>query len=226
MNGDSDITPREAIQLEIRGQSIHLLGSRVAFWQDTGTLLLADLHLGKAQALRSMGAALPATAMLHQQIRLLESVCANTNASSMLILGDLLHAPSGVTTDVITAFSEFTRRSHCRVQVVPGNHDRMLDRVAAASGLEILPESHVVGPFEFTHEPPVRPGDRFVWCGHLHPAITLGGRADRIKLPCFRLNEHRCILPAFSSFTGGAPFSRESGERVFAVAEQQVIEVP
>ncbi|MCX5689122.1 MAG: ligase-associated DNA damage response endonuclease PdeM, partial [Planctomycetota bacterium] len=198
MNGDSDITPQDSIEIQVRGEVIQLLGSRAAFWPRTRTLLLADLHLGKAQALRTLGAALPATAMLRQQIKLLEAACSRTGATRILVLGDLLHAPSGLTEDVITAFGDFTRHSGCCMQVVPGNHDRMLHRVAAASAIEVLPESHTEGPFEFTHEPASGQRDRFVWCGHLHPAITLGGRADRIKLPCFRLNEHRCILPAFS----------------------------
>lgn len=226
MNGGSDITPREAIQLDLHGQTIQLLGSRAAFWQNERTLLVADVHLGKAQALRSLGAALPATAMMHQQLGLLASVCASTQARQMLVLGDLLHAPSGVTIELIEAFTDFARHTGCRVRMVPGNHDRLIGRLAEASGIEILPETHAAGPFEFTHHPPTVRRDRFVWCGHLHPAISLGSRADRIKLPCFRVCEDRCVLPAFSSFTGGATFRRGPRERIFAVAQQQVMELP
>jgi DNA ligase-associated metallophosphoesterase len=209
----------------VRSEIVSLLGSRAAYWARTRTLLVADLHLGKAQAMRSLGVPLPATAMLRRQLSLLESLCVKTQATRMLILGDLLHAPSGITEDVVATFGEFSRRIACRIQVVPGNHDRMLDRLCDPALIDVLPESFREGPFEFTHEPPTQPSDHFVWCGHLHPAVAIRGITAGMKLPCFRLDASRCILPALSAFTGGATFRRAAGERVFAVADQQIIEV-
>jgi hypothetical protein len=34
------------------------------------------------------------------------------------------------------------------------------------------------------------------------------------------------VLPAFGEFTGGASIEREAGDRVFAVADELLIEVP
>ncbi len=80
--------------------------------------------------------------------------------------------------------------------------------------------------FAFCHYP------RFVqdasaFAGHLHPAVRLHGRADAsIRLPCFWLREGLTVLPAFGAFTGGATIDREQGDRVIAVAEDRVVEVP
>jgi hypothetical protein len=34
------------------------------------------------------------------------------------------------------------------------------------------------------------------------------------------------VLPAFGSFTGGARFDREPGDRVVAIAEDRLYEIP
>ena len=67
----------------------------------------------------------------------------------------------------------------------------------------------------------------FVIAGHLHPAVRLSGRGDdSLRLPCFWWRERLAILPAFGEFTGGATIAREAGDRVVAVAERRLYEIP
>jgi metallophosphoesterase superfamily enzyme len=57
--------------------------------------------------------------------------------------------------------------------------------------------------------------------------VRLAGRADdSVRLPCFWIREGLTVLPAFGSFTGGACIARGPGERVIALAEDRVFEVP
>ena len=226
MNGPSEKPIDGGVTLDLHGEHVRLLGGRAALWERTSTLLLADVHLGKAQAMRSLGSPLPARLMLHRQLDELSLLIRATGARRVLVLGDLLHAAAGVNDELITAFASFAAKSAARIEVVPGNHDTVLARIAEAAPIEVLAASHREGPFVFTHEARVADPSGFTWSGHLHPAITIGGRAARMKLPCFRVCTWGCVLPAFSSFTGGATFERERGERVFGLVEGQVIEVP
>ena len=63
--------------------------------------------------------------------------------------------------------------------------------------------------------------------GHLHPVITLSGRTgDRARLPCFCIAKDEIVLPAFGSFTGGAPVQRLPGTRCVAIAQDRLFSIP
>ena len=80
-----------------------------------------------------------------------------------------------------------------------------------------------LGPFVGVHEPIVRT-DGYVLCGHLHPNVTVRGRGRQsLRLPAFVFGAARGVLPAFSSFTGGGMYQREAGDRVFAIAGDEVV---
>jgi len=108
--------------------------------------------------------------------------------------------------------------------LVRGNHDRHVRELPAAWGMQDLPEHLDEGPFRFAHHPEPATG-RYLWAGHLHPVVRLSSGADRLRLPCFHLGSAVGILPAFSAFTGGMNVSRRAGERVFAIADDAVVEV-
>jgi len=70
----------------------------------TATLLVADLHLGKAATFRSQGIPVPEGSAQKDLARLALLVAA-TRARRLIVLGDLFHAKSGCTEHV---FAEFT----------------------------------------------------------------------------------------------------------------------
>jgi metallophosphoesterase superfamily enzyme len=47
-----------------------------------------------------------------------------------------------------------------------------------------------------------------------------------VKVPCFVLAADAVVLPAFSSLAGGAVVSVAPGDRVVAVVDGYVVEVP
>lgn len=61
--------------------------------------------------------------------------------------------------------------------------------------------------------------------GHIHPVVRLGAGSERLRVPVFWRHADGLVLPAFSSFAGGARVSPRPGDRVFAVGEGEVIEV-
>jgi metallophosphoesterase superfamily enzyme len=75
------------------------------------------------------------------------------------------------------------------------------------------------------HLPQTVPG-RYSLAGHVHPAAKLYGRGrELVRLPCFFFTRDYAILPAFGPFTGMADVESEAGDRVYVVAQSQVIAV-
>jgi metallophosphoesterase superfamily enzyme len=54
----------------------------------------------------------------------------------------------------------------------------------------------------------------------------LNSGAESLRLPCFWLRDGLIVLPAFGEFTGGVSIAREPGDRVIAIAEQRLFEIP
>lgn len=216
--------------------TVELMPQRVAFWREASSILVADLHLGKADALRAGGLPLSESVLLgvlEKDLARLSNAIEVSGARRVLILGDLLHATLGVTPQVVARFAawrETVARSSgdVRFEIVLGNHDRALGKVIGAWGLRVLGERHDEGPFAFVHEPPEKENaddERFTWCGHTHPAVWVGPRASGMKLACFQIGASVGVLPAFSLFTGGGVVARAEAGRLFAIADNNVIEV-
>jgi DNA ligase-associated metallophosphoesterase len=194
---------------------------RCAWWGAASTLILSDLHLGKLETIAAAGAPMP-VGLLEAELARLVSACEITGARRVLVLGDFLHTGVGATDVVCDAFAAARGRMGASVEVVPGNHDRALARVAERCGVRVLAEVVEEGPFVFTHdalrlETRERRG-RVIWAGHEHPAVTLRRRSERIKLPAFVVCDRGVVLPAFSQFTAGGPV--RGGGRVFAIGEE------
>ena len=199
----------EALDLELAGEPVRLLADRALYWPARRRLLVADLHLGKGDTFRAAGIAVPSGGTAHDLARL-QALLAATGASSLWILGDFLHARRHRAVDA--AWAAF-RQAHAQVEmaVVPGNHDRAFDAVAA--GVQRLADGHRDRPFELRHAPPQGPPGVHVVCGHLHPVLRLPGGLGR--QPLFWLRPGLSVLPAFSAFTGGhAVAAREAAGSV------------
>lgn len=208
----------------IAGEAVTLLPQRAALWQARRTLLISDLHLGKVETFASVGVPLPA--VMGRQLQTLSTLIHATSCERVLILGDLLHAPAGLTPQMIDTVREWRETHTCDLAIVPGNHDRHIDKVAEWWNMRLLGDVHREGPFAFTHEPRAV-GDAFTWAGHVHPVYRIRSASDALKLWCFVIDESRgvAILPAFCDFTAGGRFERHHTTRVFAIAENQVLEV-
>jgi DNA ligase-associated metallophosphoesterase len=210
---------------------IVLLPGRAAYLTATATLLVADLHLGKAATFRSQGIPVPEGSAQKDLVRL-EAVVAATRARRLVVLGDLFHARSGCTTEV---FAEFTaargRFADTEVMLVAGNHDRAVGRLPPGLGIDSVLRTHDEPPFHFVHEPgtPLPEPDReepFTIAGHLHPVIALTSPSgDRLTDRCFLAEPGLLVMPAFGSFTGGHRVSPTERSRVWIARDDGVADV-
>jgi len=209
---------------------IVLLPGRAAWMPATRTLLVADLHLGKAATFRRAGIPVPEGSAQRDLGRLARLV-GQTAARRLVVLGDLFHARSGCTGQVCAEFAA-TRRGLGDVEVVlvPGNHDRALGRLPAEMGIDAVPESLAEPPFHFVHEPDTPPpagcGEVFTLAGHVHPTVSIRAPSgDSIRERCFVGRTSLLILPAFGSFTGGGRVAPAEGVRVWFARDDAVVDV-
>lgn len=223
-----------AAEIELAGERVALLPSRTLWWPAAGVLFAADLHLGKSETMAAAG--LPLNGSVsggirgHDLERLARAVEA-TGARRLVVLGDLVHAPAGVTEELLGCFGAWlTARRAAGLEsftLVPGNHDLGLrrgawDAVMDAWGPDVLEPGTVLGPFCLAHEPSLCDGAHTL-CGHVHPAINIGAGNAPHKLPAFLVGEAVTILPAFSAFTGGKSIGRGERERLYVIADDQVV---
>jgi DNA ligase-associated metallophosphoesterase len=211
-------------------EDLECLCQRAVWWARRRTLIIADVHLGKPAAFRSLGVPVPEGATRADLDRLSMLIDA-LGAERLVILGDLVHARRGMTPEVLEAVASWRAgNAGLDVLLIRGNHDRSTGEMPASWGLRVRDQVHADegdGAIGFAHEPEHVPeGEpRAVLCGHLHPAAVLDGPARTIKAPCFWFGRGRAVLPAFGSFTGTLAVRPREGDRVLVVGDGAVVEV-
>ena len=209
----------------LRGEQFVLLPERAVFWPDRATLVISDLHVGKAAAFRAAGVPVPEATTAAMLGRLTAAI-ARTQAGTILCLGDLLHAASGRTPAALEAVRSW-REQHSDLTfiLVRGNHDTRSGDPPDEWGIHCVDEPWNFGPFAWRHRPAVTP-DRYTFAGHVHPAVALNARGrQQITLPCFHFGAQIGLLPAFGEFTGTALVRPVTGDRVFVIAGERVVPV-
>jgi DNA ligase-associated metallophosphoesterase len=209
---------------------IRLLPGRAALVTASRTLLVADLHLGKAAAFRRAGIPVP-EGSAQRDLERLERLVAEHCVARVVVLGDLFHAKGGCTERVFEEFRGFIDRiGPVGVVLVLGNHDRGVGRLPDSLGLTALLPAIDEPPFHFVHEPAsaiaAGAGDSFVIGGHLHPTLAIRGpRGDRIADRCFVADPALLVLPAFGSFTGGHAVQPAPDRRLWIARDDAVVDV-
>lgn len=201
-----------------RGERLELLGARAAWDPARQLLLVADLHLGKAETFQRHGIPLPSDGDATTLNALLE-LAHRWQPRQLIVLGDLIHSRLGLGAELRAKLAALPELLGCPLRLVGGNHER-------GSWIEGLPQepAQAIGPWWLSHEPDPQPG-RLNICGHLHPVALLGNRRERLRLPCFSYcrQQERLALPAFGALTGGMPLPAE--EQQWALAEGQVLQL-
>ncbi len=213
------------IVIDCQGEKLHLLPEKALFWPAEKILVVADLHLGKSAAFRAAGIAAPESTTA--DLKRLAHVVKYTNPRSLLLLGDLLHAPQGMRPVMLDALLKWRHR-HPKLEIisVQGNHDIRCPPLDASFNIIDSGLNHLRGPFCFAHHP-VEDPTRYVIAGHIHPAIVLRERfVAGLRAPCFWFARDYAVLPAFGSFTGMSNVRGKKGDRIFAVGPNEVIPVP
>ncbi len=211
--------------IEWAGETLVLFPERAVWWERGQTLFIADPHFGKAATFRFAGIAVPETTHDDDLARL-SSILNRTAAARLVILGDFFHAKTGRSAALMSSIAAWrARHSAVKFFLVLGNHDRSSGDLPFDWDIEYVHGPWPIGPFACRHEPVIETGE-FGLCGHVHPSIKFKDRIGcTLSGPCFYFSEQLAILPAFGSFTGTHAVRPKSGERVFLIGDDSVLEM-
>jgi len=193
-----------------------LTSARAALHIPTGTAVLADLHLGYAEARHRSGEAVP-RADLAASLAPLRLLRERHQACRVVIAGDLFEA--GLVPALTRALLAWLKEASLElVGVVPGNHDRGL----TDGLLPVRPLGIILGRWHVVHGDAKLPAGAVVH-GHEHPCLRWQG----MTAPCYLFGPERLVLPAFSRDAAGVNVLGESrwGDwSCAAIAGEQVLD--
>lgn len=217
---------QDILELNLGGTELLLSSMKCAYLPSSKVLLLADLHLGKANHFRKNALPLPPQAHLRDYDNLqraLQRFC----PKSVVFLGDLFHSSyNSAWEETAQLFSSYP---DVRWQLVMGNHD-ILDRAHyLRANIECMDEGSMLDGLGLYHHPPeTEEAMRSPHvCGHVHPGFVLSSKSrDRLVLPCFYLKGQQLILPAFGALTGLFRCRKEhDNERMFGISGASLLEL-
>ena len=192
-----------------------LTAERVAVHLPGRTAVVADLHLGYAEARRRGGESVP-DEDVEEQLAGLGRVIHQHKARRLIIAGDLLEHPS--CRAALSAFQEWLRNAEVElVGVVPGNHDNGLSEGELSLDAKLVfPDGFDLNGWRVVHGDGAIPEGPVIH-GHEHPCLrwaprsrvirprVFGGRIapGAIEGACYLVGPERLILPAFSREAAG-----------------------
>jgi len=190
---------------------------RAAWFADSATLVVADLHLGCAWAQRHGGNLVPLSPIAEERGRL-QILVDSYQPKRIVLLGDIVHRAVRVPAlkeELCRLIGELSERAE--LILIAGNHDRRLRPLLTECGLSTpLVEEFQLGDFLLIHGDAGSAEDALlrrnearakgarILIGHEHPTISVSdGVATSVKCPCFLVGEDVVILPAFSGWAAG-----------------------
>lgn len=213
------------LAIGVAGEELLLLPERAAFWPRASTLLIADVHWGKAAAFRAAGYPVPEDTT-HDGLARLERLARRHKPERIVYLGDYLHAAEGRVMGTLAALRQWGERFPNIEQVlVRGNHDRGAGDPPPDLGIQCVDAPLLEPPFSLRHYP-TSDADGYVLAGHLHPAVRLVGPGrQRARFRCFWIQEECAVLPSFGAFTGSADVQPTPDDGVYVIAGDRVVRV-
>jgi DNA ligase-associated metallophosphoesterase len=221
----NEVDPVSSVGLHVGGQRLVLLPDKAGFLPESETLLIADAHFGKATSFRRLGLPVP-VGTTNETLAVLTHLIHQLKARRVIFLGDFLHSARALGPHALGALTGWRELHHSiELILVRGNHDRHAGDPPPSLEIRAVDEPLMYRGLALSHHP--RPVDgAFVLAGHLHPCVSVRGRArERHRLPCFWISQRVAVLPAFGAFTGMQPIRVAPDERVFAAAPDRVFEV-
>lgn len=214
----------EHLDLEVNGVSVRLMGEGAILLRATGSLLIADVHIGKAAHFRKAGLAVPG-ASARSDMKRLESLIALEEVCEVIFLGDLGH--SDYNAEWLSFVEIRNRFSSIPFILVRGNHDASPVSFYKKMGINEVVDSLLRANFFLCHEPPKSHSGAFFISGHVHPAVRLKSNArQQMVLTCFYFSKSGCILPAFTRFSGKFVLDLNEEDRAFPIAKGKVVSLP
>jgi DNA ligase-associated metallophosphoesterase len=215
--------PSGSLKILFAGQAMWLLPSRAIYWPASASIVIADLHLGKAASFRMHGIPVPAGSTTRDLSRI-SAILQETGARRLVILGDFLHARAGRQPEVLEEMSRW-RAKHEKLDIllIPGNHDRSAGHVLDDWRMQEVEEPYLDHGLALMHDPATVTSAPSL-AGHIHPVTSLRDfDGSSVNIPSFIQDGSQLVLPAFGTFTGGYKVAHAEGRRAFLVMSGRVI---
>jgi DNA ligase-associated metallophosphoesterase len=150
----------------------------------------------------------------------LQQMLLSVPARRLVLLGDVFHS------DVNQDFDRFRQWRkgfpNLHIDLVLGNHDQAGRAHLGNLGVD-LHDNLVLAPFYCSHAPESDSPKGFNLCGHLHPGVSLSGKAGQhVKVPCFWKGENHLCFPAFGQFTGSVAVKPKPEDLLFAITQNKI----
>lgn len=177
----------------LAGETLHALPSGALYWPAQSLLCVSDLHFGKSERLARRGGALLPPYETRATLEKLEADIDRTAPACVICLGDSfddLAAADGL--------EEEARLRLARLMAgrdwtwIEGNHDAGPVDIGGTHRATVT-----LGPLTFRHI--AEPSASGEISGHYHPKAQIKGTSR----PCFLVDAHRLIVPAYGIYTGG-----------------------
>jgi uncharacterized protein len=209
--------------ISLAGADVALRPDRALFIRASRTLIVADLHWGKAAAFRAQGVPVP-RGTTQTGLDRLDAAIVDSGADQLLILGDLFHARTSMHPETTATLERWrVTRGELAITLVRGNHDYHAGDPPASLRITCVDAPLLFGPFALHHHP-CDDASGYVLAGHVHPVVQLRGRGrQQLTLPCFAFGARGGLLPAFGEFTGGGVIDQRDYDRTFVIADDTVV---
>jgi len=204
---------------------IQLLPEKVAFLPHHQTLVVADIHLGKASHFRKEGIMIPLPVNC-PDLKCLGELLDSLVPTTVVFLGDLFHSSLNDEWEDLKDF--LCGYPDVRFVLTKGNHDILPSSVMEETCIEVLPELEVGPHLVLTHEPLIDvPEEKLNIVGHIHPGVLIKTKGrQNYRLPCFYHQDQCLILPAFGQLTGLHILKKTAETKIYPVLLDEVIELP
>ena len=216
------------LKYQVAGQQLWLSPQRCIFWENESALILSDLHFGKTGHFRKSGIAVPQS-VYKEDLQRLVTLVQHFNPKKLIIAGDFFHSRMNQELDLFKKWRNDL--SYLPMHLVMGNHDILHEKWYEQADIIVHKKNWHVGPFLFCHDSDdcsqhELSNELYSFTGHVHPGITIHGLGRQsLRFPCFYFTKTYCVLPAFSRFTGTYRVSPSDGDNVFAIVNDQIMNV-
>lgn len=206
--------------LGINNNTLDLLPQKAIYWRETKTLIVSDLHLGKASHFRKHGLAIPMESGI-DDLHHLDSLLTSYQPKRLLMLGDLFHSDYNQEWEYFGALRK--KFSAVEFHLVRGNHDILKDHHYEKHNIHVHKKTLYESGLVFAHDFVKLTDEEFSISGHIHPGFVLHGKGRQsITLPCFYKKDNTLIMPAFGRLTGLAHMPHVQDAEVFVLTEEAV----
>lgn len=219
----------------LKDQQLWLSSARSIFWEEEKALIVADLHFGKTGHFRKAGLAVPPALYKEDLQRLLEQI-QYFQPRQLIVVGDLFHSRLNKELELFKKWR--ASFPDLEIRLIKGNHDILEEDWYEAAGIFVSYPGLDKNHFHFVHDINDGSADKedrekgkekirpYYISGHMHPGIRISGAGKQsLCFPCFYFGKHFAVLPAFSRFTGVALIDPERSEHVFAIVQDEVMQI-